>query len=198
MLQWLAGGFYLLNKVFLSFTERAHAKEKIRLERRLRITAWVTYLIGLPPWVIIFMRQHNWIAASVEASGAPAMLLGLLIAMRGRTYQPPRWLDWLARICIVLGFGYSLYDFGGLTEITQWLEIGLVTGYLVGTYRLAKHHRSGYLWFVLMHVSCGALMLIQGYLWLFWQQVLSLLFIADMYVIHRRYEKVRLRLVQNT
>ena len=181
VLQWLGGGFYLLNKIFLSFSERARNRGDEAKARKWRIASWVVYLVGLPPWVIIFISWRNWIAASVEASGAPAMLLGLVIALRGTTKNPPRWLDHLALVCIPLGFGYSLYDFGGITTINQWLEIGLVLGFLVGTYLLAKERASGYLWYVLMHVTCGWLMWIQGYPWLFFQQLVSLVFIVDAY-----------------
>ena len=97
-----------------------------------------------------------------------------------------RWLDRLAIICIPLGFTYSLYDFGGLNTINQWLEIGLVLGFLVGIYLLAKHYPSGYLWYdVLMHVSCNWLMWIQSYQWLFIQQLVSLVFIMDAYRVAR-------------
>ncbi|HLD06057.1 MAG TPA: hypothetical protein VJC16_00800 [Candidatus Nanoarchaeia archaeon] len=177
LLQVLGGLFYLLNKVFLWLSE--HTQGNRRRSRQWRIASWAVYLAGLPPWVILFVCNRNWIAATVEASGAPAMLLGLLTALRGTTEDPPRWLDRLALICIPLGFAYSLYDFGGLTSFTQWLEIGLVAGYLVGTYQLAKERRSGYLWYVLMHLACGWLMWVQGYPWLFWQQMVSLVFIVD-------------------
>lgn len=181
VLQWLGGGFYLLNKIFLSFSERARNRGDETRARKWRIASWAVYLIGLPPWVIIFVSWRKWIAASVEASGAPAMVLGLVIALRGTTKNLPRWLDHLARVCIPLGFGYSLYDFGGITTINQWLEIGLVLGFLAGTYLLAKERASGYLWYVLMHVTAGWLMWIQGYPWLFLQQLVSLVFIVDAY-----------------
>lgn len=181
LLQWLGGGFYLLNKIFLWFSERARRQGNQEETRKWRIASWVVYLFGLPPWVIIFVSWRNWIAASVEASGVPAMLLGLVIALRGTTNNPPQWLDYLALVCIPLGFGYSLYDFGGITTINQWLEIGLVLGFLVGTYLLAKERASGYLWYILMHVTCGWLMWIQGYPWLFFQQLVSLVFIVDAY-----------------
>ena len=118
------------------------------------------------------------------------MLLGLVTALRGTTKSAPRWLDFLALACIPLGFGYSLYDFGGITVINQWLEIGLVLGFLVGTYLLAMERAAGYLWYVLMHVSCGWLMWIQGYPWLVLQQVFSLLFILYAYRL-TRLKKVR-------
>ncbi len=181
VLQWLGGGFYLLNKIFLSFSEHARNRGYAAAARRWRIASWAVYLCGLPPWVIIFVSWRDWIAASVEASGAPAMLLGLVTALRGTTANPPRWLDRLALVCIPAGFAYSLYDFGGLTTPNQWLEIGLVLGFLVGTYLLAKERASGYLWYVLMHVSCGWLMWIQSYPWLFLQQLASLVFIVDAY-----------------
>lgn len=189
ILQIVAGGCYLLNKVFLWFSERAKERCQLTRARRWRIASWAVYLCGLPPWIGIFIGWHNWIAASVEASGAPAMLLGLVIAWRGVTSSPPKWLTWLDRlalVCIPLGFAYSLYDFGGITTINQGLEIGLVVGFLVGTYRLAKERSDGYLWYVLMHLSCGWLMWIQGYPWLLAQQIASLALIAAAYRIARR------------
>lgn len=189
LLQWLGGGFYLLNKIFFSFSERASLRGNERLARRWRIASWAVYLVGLPPWVIIFVSWRNWIAASVEASGAPAMFLGLVLALRGTAKDPPKWLDRLALVCVPLGFAVSLYDFGGLKTLNQWLEIGLTSGFLVGTYQLARDRASGYLWFVLMHVTCGWLMHIQGYPWLLAQQVASLGFILDAYVTCRRHTR---------
>lgn len=178
-LQVWGGVGYLLNKIFLWFSEYARNSGHNARARQWRVASWAVYLIGLPPWVIIFIAWRNWIAASVEASGAPAMALGLVLALRGTTKDPPRWLNRLALVCIPLGFAYSLYDFGGVTTINQWLEIGLVLGFLVGTYMLAKEIPSGYLWYILMHVTCGWLMWLQGYPWLFLQQVVSLVFIGD-------------------
>lgn len=191
LLQWLAGGFYLLNKVFLSFSEHAHKQGNEVKARKWRIASWTIYLAGLPPWVIVFISQNNWIAASLEASGAPAMILGLVTALRGQAKKPPRWLDLVALVCIAFGFAKSLYHYGGLKTISQFLEIGLVTGFLVGTYLLAKERSWGYLWFILMHISCGWLMWIQGYPWLFLQQVISLAFIADAYLVARRRQSVK-------
>ena len=114
------------------------------------------------------------------------MFLGLVTAWRGSTDHPPRWLDWLALLCIVAGLAYSIYDFGGLHTVKQGLEIGLVAGFLIGTYQLAKEQAAGYLWYVLMHLSCGALMWIQDYKWLFIQQLASLVFILDAYRVARR------------
>lgn len=187
LLQWLGGGLYLLNKIFFSIAERSEWRGNTAAARKWRIASWIVYLAGLGPWVVIFVRWHNWIAASVEASGVPAMVLGLVTAITtGESKKVPRWLDLLAGVCIVLGFGVSLYDFGGLTTINQWLEIGLVVGFLVGTYLLAKKRSSGYLWFVLMHISAGSLMWVQGYPWLLAQQVVSLGFIVDAYRVSQR------------
>ena len=189
LLQWLGGGFYLLNKIFLSFSEHAYNRNNQEKARQWRIVSWIVYLAGLSPWVILFIIRHNWIAASVETSGAPAMLLGLVIALRGTTKNPPRWLDYLALVCIPLGFAYSLYDFGGLNTINQWLEIGLVIGFLLGTYLLAKEKPNGYLWYILMHISCAWLMWIQGYPWLFVQQIISLGFIINAYQVAKKRKK---------
>ncbi len=181
-LQWLGGGCYLLNKIFLAWTEDAAQRGHDRWANIWRITAWVVYLIGLPPWVIIFVHRQDWIAASVEAGGAPAMVLGLVIAINGSTAKSPVWLDRLAFLCIPIGIGYSLYDFGGLRTFSQVLELGLALGFLTGTYQLAKQDPRGYLWYVLMHISCGWLMANQGFYWLAAQQAVSLLFIIRAYV----------------
>lgn len=186
LLQLLGGGFYLLNKAFLSASERAKRSGKADAARQWRIAAWAIYILGLPPWVVIFIQERNWIAASVEASGAPSMILGLVIALRGLEKGAPKWLDWLALACIPFGFLYSFYDFGGFIALTQWLETALVAGYLVGTYLLAKERGSGYLWYILMHLACGYLMWHEGYPWLTLQQAISLALIVDAYATQRR------------
>ncbi len=186
VLQGLAGGLFLLNKIFFSFSERALNRGNSPRARSFRIAAWVVYLGGLPAWVIIFVSLHDWIAASVEGSGLPAMILGLIMTLKGRDHKSPRWLDILALVCVVLGISCSLYDFGSFRQLSQWLEAGLALGFLIGTYMLAKQRREGYLWYVFMHICCGWLMWIQGYPLLLAQQLLSLVFIADAYYTTRR------------
>lgn len=185
------GAFYLLNKVFFSFKERTIGE----LSRRWRIWAWVVYIIGLPFWLVILSHEKNWMVTFVEAGGLPSMLLGLFLAYRKEDVEPAeqsrRWewrLDAFARVAAVLGFSYSLYDFGGITVVNQWVELGVVVGFLVGTYRLAKNKLDGYLWFLLMNGSAGLLMYIQGYDWLAVQQAVSLLFVLDAYRMKRRKE----------
>jgi len=185
LLQFWGGSFYLLNKIFFSQAERNNDQEKIRFWR---INSWIVYLIGLPAWVIIFLSERNWIAASVEGSGALAMIIGLIIAIRGKGKEP-KWFDYIARLAIVVGITYSLYDFGGITTVTQLLEIGVTIGFLFGTYQLAKQNPTGYLWFLLMNSSNAILMLVQNYPWLFVQQLISLGFVLDAF----RVQKVKSR-----
>ncbi len=73
LLQLWGGLFYLLNKFFFARAERStnHFNKQKWLVR-----AWTVYLIGVPPWVIIFIAERNWIAAAVESSGVPTMLIG--------------------------------------------------------------------------------------------------------------------------
>jgi len=184
LLQVWGGLFYLLNKIFFSRAERSDGEKK----RLWKISSWVVYLIGLPAWVIIFIFERNWIAAALESGGAPSMALGLFIALRGKG-KTPKWLDWVALIAIAVGLGYSLHDFGGITTWNQVLELSMVTGFLVGTYRLAKEKPSGYLWFLLMNASNAVLMAVEGYPYLFIQQVISFGFVADAYLVQRK--KVR-------
>ena len=169
--QTIAGLFYLANKICLAFAERSSQRK-----RKFRILAWTMYLIGLPAWVAIFISHRNWIAAAVEAGGGPAMLMGLIIAIRGKGKEP-RWLNYFSSAAIVAGFSLSLHSFGGLTSLTQVLEVSLVLGYLVGTYNLARINPQGYYWFMAMNASNACLMAIEGFVWLTIQQVISLGFV---------------------
>lgn len=178
-MQILGGLFYLLNKIFFCAKERSSG-EKARLWS---IRAWVVYILGLIPWLIILGHEDDWMIVFVEAGGLPSMLLGLVLACKRDDMQEgvEVALDWFARICAVLGIGYSVYHFGLMTNLTQWYELGGVVGFLVGTYRLAKNHLDGYLWFMIMNASVGLLMYEQGYEMLGIQQVLSLAFVIDAY-----------------
>jgi len=53
---------------------RLQKEKKKNTQRRLKIIGWIIYLSGVPAWVIILIGKHDWIAASIEAGGIPAML----------------------------------------------------------------------------------------------------------------------------
>ena len=180
-LQVWGGGFYLLNKIFFSLAERSEEDVK----RAWWIRSWIVYLIGVPAWLIIFATEQNWMVMAVEAGGMPAMILGLIIALRG-VGKEPNWLDNIARLAAVLGIAYSLYDFGGITTLTQALELGVVAGFLIGTYLLARQQPVGYLWFLLMNMSAGTLMFVQDYPWLTLQQIISFGLVTDAYLMQKR------------
>jgi hypothetical protein len=173
-LQIWGGGGYLLAKILLS-----HA-EGLEKDRVWRIAGWLAYIIGLPAWVILLAGKHNWIAAANEAGGAPALILGFTLAWKGLDKAPApadravRIFTW---IMIILGLGYSLYFFGGITAFSQILELGVTAGFLLGTYLLAKKKPSGWIFFALMLCSMGALMYLQGKVILIFQQALSLVFV---------------------
>lgn len=182
-LQWWGGAFYLFNKTFFSLMERGRSDNT---KRRWRIWSWIVYIVGLPAWAIIFVIERNWIAASLEIGGLPSMILGLTIALQGSDRKSPKWLNYLALVCVALGTAYSLYDFGGLTTLNQFFELMLTAGYLIGTYLLAKKRPSGYAWFMIMNVACGWLMWIEHYPWLALQQAISLGFIIDAFIMERK------------
>ena len=175
VLQFWGGLFYLMNKICFSQAERSLNSNS---RRTWQISAWVAYLAGLPVWVIVFISENNWIAAGVEAGGAPSMIMGLIIAKNAST-QSPGWLDYLSRIMVILGLLISFYEFGGLTVLTQYLELGISAGFLMGTYFLAKNEGAGYLWLMLGNLACSVLMGIQGYWILSIQQILSFVFVMD-------------------
>ncbi len=177
VLQIWGGLFYLLNKIFLSCAERTETKDTAG-KSRWRIWSWIIYILGVPPWVIILVQERKWIAAALEAGGLPAMILGLVIAIRG-TQGNAKWPDYVIVACIIAGIGYSVYDWGGITTLPQWYEIAMITGFLIGTYKIARLKVSGYLWFILMHLACIGLLNDdkQGHLWLIVAQGLSIPFV---------------------
>ncbi len=182
MLQIWGGFFYLLNKIFFSRAERSKSEQ---LKKNWRIRSWLVYMAGLPAWVIVFVSEYNWIAAAVESGGAPAMLIGLIIARRGHGKEP-KWLANIARFSVVFGLALSLYQHGGVKTVTQLLELGIAAGFLMGTYMMAKDKIQGYFWLMLGNVSCASLMGIEGYLILMVQQMVSLIFVTDAYLARRK------------
>lgn len=176
ILQIWGGVGYLLNKIFLS---RAEGKGD---GRTWRICGWTSYLIGLPAWVIILISKHDWIAAAIEAGGAPAMFFGLIAAFKSLKDAPPRLKStakWFVRIFLTIGVAYSVYDYGGLTKWSQGLEIACMFGFLCGTYLLAQNNPRGWYWFMLMNTSMGLLMFMQDKSILAVQQAVSLGFVIS-------------------
>lgn len=186
-MQILGGLFYLLNKIFFCLKERSSGEDA----RLWGIRAWVVYILGLVPWLVILSHKDDWMIVFVEAGGLPSMLLGLVLAFKNDKMKKTTEvaLDWFARICAVFGIGYSMYHFGLMTNLTQWYELGGVIGFLVGTYRLAKDRLDGYGWFMLMNGSVGLLMYTQGYTVLGIQQTLSLVFVVDAYKVKAQKEQ---------
>lgn len=181
-LQIWGGVFYLLNKICFSRAERSRIAEN---RKAWRVRSWIVYLAGLPAWVTVFIFEHNWIAAGVEAGGAPAMTVGLIIALRGRGTEP-KWLDAVAKLSVLAGLALSVYEFGGITSLLQVVELGIAAGFLMGTYLMAKDNPLGYFWLMLGNVSCATLMGMEGYYVLMIQQLLSLIFVSDAYLVRRR------------
>ena len=137
------------------------------------------YLAGVPAWVIILISKHDWIAASIEAGGVPSMLFGLFTVYQNAD-SPNKRFDLIASLFtygfLVLGVFYSAYDHGGIASISQVLEIGVMIGFLLGSYLLAKNNLFGWLFFMLMNGSMASLMLIQHKPLLSIQQIISLCF----------------------
>ena len=84
-LQVWGGLFYLANKGLFSVAETQHSTQR---QRRLKIIGWLVYILGVPPWVIILVGHDNWIAASIEAGGIPAMVFGLYVLVKQEALNP--------------------------------------------------------------------------------------------------------------
>lgn len=182
-LQVWAGSFYLANKIFLAFA--AFRENEDSTKKKLLIIGWSVYLIGLTPWVIIFISEKNWIVAMVEACGAPAMAYGLMVAIIGKG-RTPKLLKWLSYTGAFIGLGISFWDVGFLVEKTQYLELGVAGGFLIGTLLLANKNPLGWVFFAIMNASNAYLMYTQNYYWLTAQQLASLFFVALGYMAERQ------------
>lgn len=176
VLQVWGGLFYLLNKILFAVSEGKTGKAR----KNLRINAWVIYILGVPAWVTILILHQDWIAASIEAGGVPAMLLGLYNTWHDNKKQHKifnRIVTACTYAALVFGFSYSIIHHGGITSITQILEIGVMLGFLLGSYTIAKNNPAGWFFFMLMNLSMATLMFMQDKPILMAQQLVSLLFV---------------------
>jgi nicotinamide riboside transporter PnuC len=191
-LQAWGGGLYLLNKIFFAVAEGQLEAN----QRKLRMAGWLVYIFGVPAWVIILVGKHDWIAASIQVGVVPSMLFGLYNAFT-HTERPNKTFDRIASlctcVCLALGGSYSLYDYGGLTAVSQILELCIMVGFLVGSYLLAKKNLYGWLFFILMNACMGTLMLLQHKPLLSAQQLLSLCFVVYGFSVALKYSRRRAR-----
>ncbi|MDP0561988.1 MAG: hypothetical protein QS721_06540 [Candidatus Endonucleobacter sp. (ex Gigantidas childressi)] len=171
------GMFYLSNKIMLAISEGRQGQAK----KSLRIKGWVIYILGVPAWVTILINHHDWIAASIQVGCVPAMLLGIYNTYHDNKRQN-KLFNIIVALCtylsLVFGLGYSVIDHGGITSISQVLEIGVMLGFLFGSYAIARNNAGGWYFFMLMNLSMAALMILQGKPILMAQQLLSLCFVV--------------------
>lgn len=184
-LQIFGGGCYLLNKILFAVAET----QPVKLKRSLLIAAWTVYVWGVPAWVIILAGQGNWIAVSVQVGVVPSMLFGLYNVWR-RVTEPSRragrFVSVFTYTALALGLGYSVVERRGITSATQVMEMGVMVGFLVGSFLLAKRRLAGWGFFMLMNVSMASLMMVQHKPILAVQQVASLGFVVFGWALARR------------
>jgi len=187
-LQIWGGGFYLSNKILLAIAESRPKKSK----RLFKLAGWLIYIFGVPAWVIILISEQNWIAASIEVGGVPSMLLGLYNVYNKKGGSSKHFdisALTVTYASLALGVGYSILEYGGINSVTQLLEFGVMIGFLLGSYFLAKSRSFGWLFFMLMNGSMAMLMFIQNKPILSVQQLLSLCFVAYGYTSATRFNK---------
>lgn len=177
------GVFYLLNKGFFLAADITPNKDAIR---KRRVWSWIVYIIGLPAWLVILSSKQNYMAAAAEAAGLPAMILGLVNAYHG-IERKNKWPKYVALAISLIGIIYSWHIFGGFNLFTQYLEIGIVVGFLAGTFFLAEGwYLTGYVCYMFMCVSCAWLMEVEEFPELYWQQIASVIIVFIAFCIRLR------------
>jgi hypothetical protein len=194
-LQIWGGVFYLLAKILLALAEGMNN------DRKLRIIGWLSYLFGVPAWVILLAGKNNWVVAAIEFGSAPSMILGIVTTWK-QNIPVNKIFDVFVKVftffMIILGTFYSIYLFHGITAFSQVLEILITIGFLSGSYLLAKNIPIGWLLFALMCICMGTLMLIQDKTLLVFQQGISLLVVMSGYIraIQKNRKTIRALLVK--
>ena len=176
VLQIWGGAFYLANKILFAVSEGKQGLPK----KNLKIKGWIIYILGVPAWVSILIAHQDWIAASIEAGGVPAMLLGLYNTYYDHKKDNKRFnqiVTFSTYASLLFGLLYSVMVHAGITSISQLLEIGVMIGFLLGSYLIAKNNPAGWLFFMLMNLSMAILMLLQDKPILMAQQLVSLGFV---------------------
>lgn len=184
--QILGGSFYLLNKIFLSLGERNGKKVLVGLN--FKAWSWISFLIGLPFWLILFFLEKNYIALGLESSAIPSLVLGLIISIKGSKIKEPFWIKYFVISSVVLGLYFSIIHYDGINNSTQVSEIIMVSTFLIGTYYLAKGKNIGYIYYIFMHLSCIYLMYLNNFYFLLIQQVISIGFVLDAYTNSKEYK----------
>lgn len=191
VLRWVGAIGYLLQKCSLTGREIARGKSE-KWFKWIDVAGWGSYVAGLIPIVIYLAILDYWIAAALELGGAPIMVRGFILAIRGQNKPRPRFLDVIAIVCTVLGIAFSAYRLGTLGTFSQFLELLMVTGFLVGTFQHGDQKVSGYFWYYLMFVSCGWMFYLKHDMMMFWQQVISAIVVTPGVILlhlHRRHER---------
>jgi hypothetical protein len=179
VLQIWGGIGYLVAQIFLAVADSGNDNKK------LRVFGWSSYLVGMPPWIILLISKNDWVVAGTDLGSIPSMILGIVTALKKNT-NPPKFFDVFAKtitiIMIALGFIYSIYHFHGIKTFSQVLEIVVTISFLSGTYLLAKKKPEGWLLLSLSCISMVILMLIQVKIFLLVQQAVSFIFAIIAYI----------------
>ena len=187
-LQCWGGTGYLLHKILIA------RSESLENDKHWRLFGWISYLLGMPAFLIVLVSNQNWIASSIEIAGIPSIVLGIFITLK-KNNNPSKYIDWAIRIftgiMILLGVLFSIYTYSGLKMLSQILEMIIIIGILIGNYLLAK--KNPFAWIMLMVglISSGILMYIQDNIILCMYQLFSLIPVMIGFIIcSKRFKKI--------
>lgn len=178
LLQVVGSVAYTFNKVGLSVTTGPR-------RRQWNLIGWWMLLLGIPPWMILFFCQKNWMVGALEAGSVPSVILGLVTTYREREPVNRWWrrgVNLFTLAVIAIGVRYSYCYYHGLGDYRQCLELISLVSYLIGTALIAQGRRGGWLCYAAMNIATALLMHDKHRDLMAWQQVLSLGFVIRGYL----------------
>ncbi len=119
------------------------------------------------------------------------MLLGLYISWHNHR-KPSKLIYHIVTVLtytvLTIGVGFSIKHHGGINSFTQLLEIGVMFGFLLSGYYIAKNNPIGWLFFMIGNICMAALMYLQNAQILMVQQLISLFFVVYGFINSIKYK----------
>jgi|GEM_PF-5165046 len=153
------GGFcYIIAKFYLCFFEW---NRNVLLKQ----AGWLVFMIGVLGWIVILSSKQDWIILSVELFGALMLYYGyrslttITDEVKDERIAKKLLNACFVVVCLVIGY-YVWVD--KIFTLTAWFEIVVASGFIIGSWALARDYWWGWICYILIHLATATLMGEQG------------------------------------